>query len=453
MVQSAAKSVDRDMRRPSNLMTTAKATVPAQAEPGPPANYVDLYGLSKPPFGGAADSAGYILFGSHRRAFELLIDHLVNGSGLILLTGEEGSGKTQTMRSAASVAAESGVRTIVVSRPVGGRITLDQLVSALDGQPERFHQGERKALLGDDIELMPPDCIDLLLTLLRAKPEQGGSAIVLSRSTAELTRPDLAELIGLAANTVRLSRLGPAEVRQYIERSLWVAGGTTRRLLTPDAMKLLTVRSGGLPGAVNNMMEAVLTAGFARGDSMITARTVAAAMGPAAPRPRTGPRSFEPTGVAGRAWQIVAAGLLVTGASVFLYKGLSGLPQRVPPSAQSRPAAVLPPPVVQAPPEPAPAARQVETLPPDLMAALMKRGNQSLDLGDIQAARLLFQRAARAGNGTAAMSLGKTFDPNFMATASARDPQRAAEWYREAIALGDNSAADLLKRLASVPSR
>jgi TPR repeat protein len=81
------------------------------------------------------------------------------------------------------------------------------------------------------------------------------------------------------------------------------------------------------------------------------------------------------------------------------------------------------------------------------MAALMKRGNQSLDLGDISAARLLFQRAARAGNAAAATALAKTFDPNFMATESARDPDRAAAWYQEAIDLGDPGAADLLKRL------
>jgi TPR repeat protein len=81
------------------------------------------------------------------------------------------------------------------------------------------------------------------------------------------------------------------------------------------------------------------------------------------------------------------------------------------------------------------------------VAALLNRGNEALGLGDISAARLLFQRAAEAGNGVAATALGKTFDPNFTTNASARDPTRAAEWYRRAIALGDPNAADLLKRL------
>jgi TPR repeat protein len=43
--------------------------------------------------------------------------------------------------------------------------------------------------------------------------------------------------------------------------------------------------------------------------------------------------------------------------------------------------------------------------------------------------------------------MGKTYDPNFMTTVNARDPDQAAEWYRKAVALGEPSAADLLKRL------
>jgi type II secretory pathway predicted ATPase ExeA len=428
-----------DMRRPPNLMKTMTAPQPvqAQADPGPPSNYLDLYGLSKPPFGGAADTAGYVLFGSHRRAFELLVDHMMNGSGVVLLLGEEGIGKTETLRSAAAVAAESGLHTIMISRPPEGRISLEQVESALDEPPEYFHQSPRKALLADDIALMPNDCVSLLLSLARATPDgQGGSSIVLSSSSTDFSRPELAEFAGFARNTIRLPRLSNAEIRQYIERSLWIAGGTTRRLITLDAMKVVIARSGGVPGTVDRLMEAVLTAGFARGDAMITARTVASVMGPPAPRSR--PRTREMPGVTARAMQIAALGMLAAGTAAFLYKGLTGLPEQSLPKAP----VVAPPSSEQSPP-----AKPAAVLPVPLMAALMKRGNESLELGDIAAARLLFQRAADAGNAAAATALGKTYDPNFMKAASARDPERAAEWYQKAVALGDSSAADLLKRL------
>jgi type II secretory pathway predicted ATPase ExeA len=460
VVQSTATFVDRDMRRPPNLSKTMTVPEPQQApaDPGPPANYLDLYGLSKPPFGGASEAGGFILFASHRRPFELLIEHVVNGSGIVLLLGEEGIGKTETLRAVADVVAESGLRAIMVSRPLNGRVNLMQFVSALQGQPSaeeatideaitRFLAPPRKALLIDDIDLLPGDCVHLLTTLLQRLPnDPNGPAIVLSSATdlaAVSNRPELSQFVSSARNTIRLLRLGSAEVRQYIERSLWVSGGTTRRLIAADAMKLLVARSGGVPGVTNRLMEAVLTAGFARGDSMITAKTVSAAMGPATPRPRRQPS--RPPGVAGRAMQVVAVGLLVLGSAVFLYRGLSGRLNPV----TSKPITLESSPVAVPSPAPPPPARQAESLPPGLMAALVKRGDQSLALGDIAAARLLYQRAAEAGSAPAAIALAKTYDPNYTAPGSKPDPAHAAEWYRKGIALGDSRAADLLKQLGS----
>ena len=421
--------MDRDLHRPLNSMTTKAA-----ADPEPPMDYLDHFGLSKPPFGGMSENAGYILFGSQRRAFEVLTDHIANGSGMVLLLGEAGIGKTRILR---AVAGETDLRTILLCRPPDGRITREQLVSALDDDPKGFHQPPRKVLLVDDIGLMTPDCASLLTSIVRATPDEAnGSAIVLSGSAAESERADLSVLVDLARTTIRMSRLGPAEILQYVERSLWIAGGTTHRLITPNAMKLLVAGSGGLPGTLNRLMEAAFTAGFARGDARITARTVAAATGPAASRRRT--RSGV---IAARAFQIGAIGLLITGVSVFFYKGLreSPSPVAVPaPAPASKPAAFR-----------APAASEAQTaatLPPELLAALMKRGNQSLALGDIEAARLLFRRAADAGDARAATALGRTYDPKFAAMAG--DPVRAMAWYRKAITLGDPAAVGLLTQLA-----
>ena len=430
----------------------------------PPASYADLYGLAKFPFGDTSDSGGYILFGSHKRAFELLIDHLVNGSGVIVLQGEQGIGKTETLRAAAAMAKESGVQTIMASRPANERISLLTLIAALRDQPiapetnpdeaiEHFVRPPRKVLLTDDTDLMPGDCVRLLLSLAqRASGDPGGPAIVLTRSadlTTEVTRPDLSQLFGLARNTIRLPPLGYAEIRQYIERSLWIAGSTTRRLIAPDAMKLVIARSGGVPGTTNRLMEAVLAAGFARGDPMITAKTITAAMGPVASRPRNPPgrAARDPSAATARAMQVAAGVLLVAGVSVFLYKGLNGETDRSQPVAQKPQAATVPPPVAVPATKPPAPARSAEALSPALMAALMKRGEESLDLGDIAAARLLFQRAAEAGNASAAVALGKTYDPAYAAPGQTSDPGRAADWYRKAIAQGNPDAGTLLKQL------
>ena len=69
-------------------------------------------------------------------------------------------------------------------------------------------------------------------------------------------------------------------------------------------------------------------------------------------------------------------------------------------------------------------------------------------LGDVAVARLLFQRAAEAGSAEAAVSLGKTYDKNFIPPGSKPDPAMAIEWYKKAVVLGDTRAADLIQRLS-----
>ena len=469
------------MRQPPNLVKDAPpsraASPPRLDDRQGPTNYLDLYGLSKAPFGSASDQIGYILFGSHRRTFETLVDHLVNGGGLLVIQGSEGIGKTEMLRSAAAVTKDSGVRTIVVSRPPGGRMDLPGLVSALaqtagqEGAARdpigHFLNPPRKALLIDDLDLMPDDCVDLLLSLSQTMlNDLRGSVVVLS-TTADpasgTASSRMAQIVGLARHTIRLSPLGHAEIRQYIERSLWVSGGTTRRLISSDAMKLIIAQSGGVPGVVDRLMEAAFTAGYARGDSMITAKTVAAAVGPTSPRPRwrdgNQNKAFE------RATQIVSFGVLVVGALLFLYRGLAGqshqvaLPLTKPLATDAptfKPSMVKPaeapapsqsklavPPVNQ-PPTFSPA----ETLSPAVIAALIKRGDQSVELGDIAAARLLFQRAADAGSAAAATALGKSYDPNYVSAGGWADRGRAMESYRRGMALGDSHAEELLKGMA-----
>jgi TPR repeat protein len=86
-----------------------------------------------------------------------------------------------------------------------------------------------------------------------------------------------------------------------------------------------------------------------------------------------------------------------------------------------------------------------------MIAALVRRGDEMLALGDVSAARLLYERAANAGSAAAAVAAGRTYDPAVLSAIGAReirpDPAAAAAWYRRAAALGDPGAATLLRRL------
>ncbi len=88
--------------------------------------------------------------------------------------------------------------------------------------------------------------------------------------------------------------------------------------MTTDALRLIVANAQGLPGNVNRMMEATLTAGFARGDSLLNRQTVASTFGPH--RRSRGPRNpvdFE------RLAPILSTVLLAAGVIVFLYRALA----------------------------------------------------------------------------------------------------------------------------------
>ena len=99
----------------------------------------------------------------------------------------------------------------------------------------------------------------------------------------------------------------------------------------------------------------------------------------------------------------------------------------------------------------APQSPAVTPLSSTETAVLVSRGDDFLKAGDIASARLYYERAADAGNGSAALRLGATFDPGFLASAGVRgtlgDPARAASWYTRARDLGEAAAAQRLKSL------
>jgi hypothetical protein len=85
------------------------------------------------------------------------------------------------------------------------------------------------------------------------------------------------------------------------------------------------------------------------------------------------------------------------------------------------------------------------------VSALLTRGDALFSSGDLPAARLVYERAANAGNGQAAIRLGETFDPGFLEHArliGARgDRNTALFWYRRAGELGATEAEPLLQSL------
>jgi TPR repeat protein len=88
-----------------------------------------------------------------------------------------------------------------------------------------------------------------------------------------------------------------------------------------------------------------------------------------------------------------------------------------------------------------------------LNSALLARGDALFVSGDIASARLFYERAANAGDGHAALRLGETYDPAFLARTgligSRENASVAAYWYQRASELGVPDGEILLKAIAA----
>lgn len=98
----------------------------------------------------------------------------------------------------------------------------------------------------------------------------------------------------------------------------------------------------------------------------------------------------------------------------------------------------MPPPATTAPPRPPVSAQEA--------AQMIDRGNSLFEAGDIISARLLFRRAAQAGNAAGATALARSYDPDVLARqmlGAAADEQEAQRWYARARELGDHDSGKI----------
>ncbi len=99
---------------------------------------------------------------------------------------------------------------------------------------------------------------------------------------------------------------------------------------------------------------------------------------------------------------------------------------------------------------PLPTAAHPAPLPAPVIALMLRRGDEHSSIGDIFAARLLYERAAEAGSAQGALRLARTYDAAFLPFSNAPalgDPAAAKRWYARAVALGDKEAATRLKAI------
>jgi hypothetical protein len=124
----------------------------------------------------------------------------------------------------------------------------------------------------------------------------------------------------------------------------------------------------------------------------------------------------------------------------------------------AQPQVVASPPPAAAEVAPPPARVDLtQDLSPNEIAGFVRRAQELLANGDLQAARAQLMRAASARDARAALLLAKTFDPMGLRQYSTADPApdvaQARNWYQRAKEWGAPEAQRQLDALASYPRR
>jgi hypothetical protein len=115
-------------------------------------------------------------------------------------------------------------------------------------------------------------------------------------------------------------------------------------------------------------------------------------------------------------------------------------------AARHEPAAMSTPAPATPGPSAAPAAAR--TLSAEQIRLLVEQGEKYIAVGDVVAARTIFQRAAEAGDATAALALAATYDPIVLAKLGVMgmgaDVEKARAWYQMAESYGSAEASQRL---------
>jgi type II secretory pathway predicted ATPase ExeA len=264
--------------------------------------YVSHFELSGRPFQQTADARFYFESATHRKAMSYLGYGLAQGEGFIVITGDEGSGKsTLVAQLMATIDPQRLTAVRIDCCDLDGENLLRRTAQAFGiatDDVERRHvlsrieaymhhqarAGRRSLLIVDEAQALSLDALEALRQL--SNFQLGGQSLVqifllgltefrnLVRNT-----PDLEALRQRIIASHHLEPLQAEEIRPYLEHRLKVAGWLGRPAFAPQAVALLAEVSGGVPSQLNIVASKVLECAAMAGTDWIDGMIVSDACG------------------------------------------------------------------------------------------------------------------------------------------------------------------------------
>ncbi len=252
--------------------------------------YKEFYGLEDLPFTLTPDPRFIVFTPSYNEVLASLYYGLENAKGLIVLTGEVGTGKTTALRWILR-RLDSSVLAAYVFNP---RLSVDEFyhhVTQMLGIKEwsnksdllttlgrvlddRHRRGLRTVLIIDEAHQLSEYVLEEIRLLLNFESDTAKHLQIILTGQTELrevlNKPALRQLkqrVALRCNMHALPNV--EEVERYITERLLIAGSDQPNIFTPGAMDFIFQCSDGIPRQINNLCDNALLAGYASGEQVI----------------------------------------------------------------------------------------------------------------------------------------------------------------------------------------
>jgi len=248
--------------------------------------YERFYGLRERPFDLTPNPRFLFMTAQHREALTTLEYGLSRRTGIALLVGDAGTGKTTIVHAALQSQSVQRSHVVYLNNPALTRNEFVEFLAAgFDLSPSaatsktrllaeltealatRQAAGTMAALIIDEAQCLPDGLLEeirllaniesasekLLSIILAGQPEIAG------RLNAASLR-QLKQRIGLRCTLAPLSQ---AETASYIAARLRIAGADAAAVFTPEAIQTIHERSAGIPRTISVICDNALVSGFA----------------------------------------------------------------------------------------------------------------------------------------------------------------------------------------------
>ena len=248
--------------------------------------YAEFYGLKELPFALTPDPRFIYFTPSHTEVMANLHYGIESGKGLIVVTGEVGTGKTTILR----WIMQRLERTVMVAYLFNPRLSVtefyQQIAALLDVQnwetkPElltslgqalesRHARGLRTVLIIDEAQGLSQSVLEEIRLLSNFESNTAKQLQIVLTGQPELrevlNNPDLRQLKQRVALRCVIKAMPTVnETNRYITSRLLAAGARRTDIFSPDAVDYIYRCTEGIPRNINNICDNALLAGYAAG--------------------------------------------------------------------------------------------------------------------------------------------------------------------------------------------